>query len=51
MNKIEEIVVIRCTVLEKKIVKYLGVHIDCNLSFDEETKNVQRKMAVGIKVI
>ena len=50
-NKIEEIVVNGCTVLEKKVVKYLGVHIDCNLSFDEEIKNVLRKMAVGIKVI
>ena len=49
-NKIEEIVVNGCTVLEKKFVKYLGVHIDCNLSFDEEIKNVL-KMAVGIKVI
>ena len=50
-NKIEEIVVNGCTVLENKVVKYLGVHIDCNLSFDEEIKNVLRKMAVGIKVI
>ena len=50
-NKIKEIVVIGCTVLEKNVVKYLGVHIDCNLSFDEEIKNVLRKMAVGIKVI
>ena len=50
-NKIEEIVVNGCTVLEKKVVNYLGVHIDCNLSFDEEIKNVLRKMAVGIKVI
>ena len=50
-NKIEEIVVNGCTVLEKKVVKYLGVHIDCNFSFDEEIKNVLRKMAVGIKVI
>ena len=49
-NKIEEIVVNGCTVLEKKVVKYLGVHFDCNLSFDEEIKNVLRKMAVGIKV-
>ena len=30
-NKIEEIVVNGCTVLEKKVVKYLGVHFDCNL--------------------
>ena len=37
-NKIEEIVVNGCTVLEKKVVKYLGVHIDCNLSFDDELK-------------
>ena len=29
----------------------MGVHIDCNLSFDEEIKNVLRKTAVGIKVI
>ena len=50
-NKIEEIVVNECIFLEKKIVKCLGVHIDCNLSFDEEIKNVLRKMAVGIKVI
>ena len=32
-------------------MKYLGVHIDCNLSFDEEIKNALRKIAVGIKVI
>ena len=50
-NKIEEINVNGCTVLEKRIVKYLGVHIDCDLSFDEEIKNVLRKTAVGIKVI
>ena len=50
-NKIEEIVVNGCTVLEIKVVKYLGVHIDCNLSFDEKITNVLRKMAVGIKVI
>ena len=50
-NKIEEIVVNGCTVLEKKVVKYLGVHIDCDLSFDEEIKNVLSKIAVGIKVI
>ena len=50
-NKTEEIVDNGCTVLEKKVVKYLGVHIDCNLSFDEQIKNVLRKMAVGIKVI
>ena len=43
MNKIEEIVVKGCTVLEKKVGKYLGVHIECNLSFDEEIKNVLRK--------
>ena len=29
----------------------MGVHIDCNLSFGEEIKNVLRKTAVGIKVI
>ena len=50
-NKIEEIVVNGCTVLEKRVVKYLGVQIVCNLSFDEEIKNVLRKMAVGINVI
>ena len=50
-NKIEEIVVNGCTVLEKKVVKFLGVHIDCNFSFDEEIKNVLRKMAVDVKVI
>ena len=49
-TKSNKIVVNGCTVLEKKVVKYLGVHIDCNLSFDE-IKNVLRKMAVGIKVI
>ena len=37
-TKIGEIVVSRCTVLEKKVVKYLCVHIDCNLCFDEELK-------------
>ena len=35
----------------KKVVKYLGINIDCNLSFDEEIKIVLRKMPVGIKVI
>ena len=49
-NKIEEIVVNRCTVHEKKVAKYLGVNFDCNLSFDEEIKNVLIKLTVGIKV-
>ena len=36
----------------EKVVKYLGVHIDCNLSFDEKIKkNVRKKMAAGIKAI
>ena len=34
-NKFEELVVSGCTVIEKKVVRYLVVHIDCNLSFDE----------------
>ena len=50
-NKIEEIVVNGCTVLKKKFVNYLGVHFDCTLFFDEEVKNVLRRMVVGIKVI
>ena len=50
-NKIQDIVVNGWIVLEKKVVKYLGVHIDCNLSFDEELKNVLREMAVGLKVV
>ena len=50
-NKIEEIVVNGCTVLKKKVVKYLGVHVDCNLSFNEEIENVLREMAAVIKVI
>ena len=50
-NKIQDIVVNGCMVLEKKLVKYLGAHIDCNLSFDEEIKNVLRKMAAGLKVV
>ena len=29
-NKIEKLVVNRCTVLKKKVVKHLGGHIDCN---------------------
>ena len=37
-NTIEEIVVNGCTVLEKKVEKYLGVHIDCYLSFEEQIK-------------
>ena len=32
-------------------MKYLGNHIDCNLSFDEEKTNVLRRMAIGLKVI
>ena len=42
-NKIEEIIVNGCRILEKKVVKYLGVHIDCNLSFDEEIKKCTKK--------
>ena len=39
-NKIQEMVVNGCTFLEKKVVKYLGVHIDCILYFDEEIKRM-----------
>ena len=42
-NKVKKLVVNRCTVLEKKVVKHLGVHIDCNFSFDEEIKNVKKE--------
>ena len=42
-NKMEDIVVTGCTVLEKKVEKYLVVHIDCNLSFDEEIKKCTKQ--------
>ena len=36
---------------EKPEVKYLGVHLDSNLTFQEEVKHILRKMARGIKTI
>ena len=38
-------------VKEKKIVKYLGILLDNNLSFQEEVKSLLEKMAMGIKTI
>ena len=32
-------------------VKYLGVYLDRNLTFQNEIKNILRKMATGIKVL
>ena len=36
---------------ESKSVKYLGVHIDKNFSFQDELKHLLKKMARGIKTI
>ena len=38
-------------ITESKSVKYLGVHIDKNLSFQDEVKHLLKKMAGGIKTI
>ena len=32
-------------------VKYLGVYLDQNLNFQDEVKNILRKMATGIKTL
>ena len=50
INK-NETVVNGYKVLQKKVVKYLAVHIDSNRCFVEEVKKALRKMAVDIKVI
>ena len=36
---------------EKEAIKYLDVHIDRLLTFQEETKHILKKMAAGIKTI
>ena len=36
---------------EKEAIKYLGVHIDRLLNFQEETKHILNKMAASIKTI
>ena len=38
-------------ITESKSVKYLGVYIDKNLSFQDEVKHLLKKMAGGIKTI
>ena len=38
-------------ITESKSVKYLGVHIDKNFSFQDEVKHLLKKMAGGIKTI
>ena len=38
-------------ITQSKSVKYPGVHIDKNLSFQDELKNLLKKMARGIKTI
>ena len=38
-------------ITESKSVKYLGVHIDKNLSFQDEVKHILEKLAGGIKTI
>ena len=38
-------------ITESKSVKYFGVHIDKNLSFQDEVKHLLKKMAGGIKTI
>ena len=47
----EQIILDSIPIDEKPEVKYLGVHIDSNLTFQEEVKLILRKMARGIKTI
>ena len=47
----EQIILDSIPIDEKPEVKYLGVHIDSNLTFQEEVKHILRKMARGIKTI
>ena len=35
----------------KEAVKYLGIYLDQSLNFQEEVKNILRKMAMGIKTL
>ena len=50
-SKSESIKVGNETITESKSVKYLWVHIDKNLSFQDEVKHLLKKMAGGIKTI
>ena len=36
---------------QSKSAKYLGVHLDQNLSYQMEVQNILRKMATGTKVL
>ena len=47
----EQIILDSIPIDEKPEVKYLGVHIDSNVTFQEEVKHILRKMARGIKTI
>ena len=47
----EQIILDSIPIDEKPEVKYLGVHIDSNLTFQEKVKHILRKMARGIKTI
>ena len=47
----EQIILDSIPIDEKPEVKYLGVHIDSNLTLQEEVKHILRKMARGIKTI
>ena len=40
-----------CLIKQKESVKYLGVHLDRNLNYQAEVKNILRKMACSIKTI
>ena len=47
----EQIIIDSIPIDEKPEVKFLGVHLDSNLIFQEEVKEILRKMARGIKTI
>ena len=47
----EQIILDSIPIDEKPEVKYLGVHIDSNLTFQEEVKHILGKMSRGIKTI
>ena len=36
---------------DKETIKYLGVHFDRSLTFQEETKRILKKLAAGFKTI
>ena len=47
----EQIIIDSIPIDKKPEVKYFGVHIDSNLTFQEEVIHILRKMARGVKTI